>query len=263
MFFRLIFLIAFITWNSTYSQEAQKLKDLEIQLNSSKDVDEQLNILESLWKITAYDDANKAIEYANASISIAKQHKQDSKLARAYERLGIAFANISEYGKSNNVYLKAIELHKEQNKPRFMSSLLMNQAINFKDNSQFDSALHYMDKSETYMNRENYCCKDDTLLEINLNSIKSQIYIEQGKYLLSLDRAIEATRLSKMINDSIQYADNLALVGDNNQVLGNYTMAIDYLKESLSIYKTSQDSYYECLTAKSISELYAGLKPIE
>jgi tetratricopeptide (TPR) repeat protein len=263
MILRYFFVVYLLLSSFAYAQEADKLKALELQLKKTDDVDQQLDILENLWKITAYDNAEKAIDYAKQAISIAEQFNLESKTARAYERLGIAHANISEYYKSNEAYIKAIELHIKQNKPRFVSSLIMNQAINFKDNSEYDSALYYMEKSTEYMDKEAGCCKDDTLLLINYNSIKAQIYMEQGKYLLSLDNAVEASRLSKMIKDSIQYADNLAIVGDNNQALNNNDVAIKYLKESLLIYKDQEDTYYECLTSKSIGELYSKTDPIQ
>lgn len=251
-----------LSWLSG-AQESERLTELQQKLNNTTSDEARLSILEDLWKITAYDDTKAAIGYSNQAIDIAKKAGLNLKLARAYERLGIAYSNISEYHKSNAAYVEAIKLHKELKKPRFVSGLLMNQAINFKDNAEYDSAIQYMNRSEKFMNREDYCCKDDTLLEINLNSIKATIYMEQGKYLTSLDNAIRAADLSKQINDSIQYADNLTLIGNNNQALGNNDVAIKYLKEGLNIYRITEDTYYECLTAKDIGELYSERSPIE
>ncbi|MEY8849067.1 hypothetical protein AB9K26_09635 [Psychroserpens sp. XS_ASV72] len=248
---------------SNYAQESKRITELQQKLEKATTAKAKLKALEKLWQITAYDNTESAIKYANQAIKLAQENNLKLQTARAYERLGIAYSNISEYSKSNDAYLSAIKLHQELNKPRFVSSLIMNQAINFKDNAQYDSAIHYMNKSESYMNRENYCCKDDTLLEINLHSIKATIYMEQGKYLSSLDNAIIAADISKQLNDSIQYADNLVLIGNNNQALGNNDIAIQYLKEGMKIYKITEDTYYECNTAKDIGALYSGKFPIE
>ncbi len=242
------------------AQESKKIETLKDELSKASNDVSRLSILEDLWKLTAYDNAEDAIKYAEDAVEIASKAKLKKKLARAYERLGIAHANISQYQKSNDAYLKAIFLHDSLGNRRNVSSIYMNQAINFKDNSQYDSALAYMDKSEPFIDL--YCCVDDSILLINLNSIKAQIYTEKGNYLKSLDFAITAADFALAIKDSIQYADNLALIGDNNEALGNDEAAINYFRESINIYRIAEDTYYECQTSKKIGELFATKNPI-
>lgn len=262
MIFRYSILICLVfSLNSFAQTRAEKIEIFRQELKQTDDKIEQIKVLENLWKLTQYNDDLAAIDYAKQAINIAENENLPKELARAYERLGIAHSNISNYDASNKAYLKAIEIHKTLKNKRFISSLYMNQAINLKSQSKLDSALYYMDKSESYIDER--CCKDDSVLMINLNSIKAQVLMEQGKYLLSLDKALIATELSKMVNDSIQYADNLALVGNNNQALGNNEVALDYLKESFVIYRIYEDTYFESQAAKDIAETYAGALPVE
>lgn len=256
-FFSIIFSVITL---SIFSQESKKIEALKKELSNATSDVAKLSILEDLWKLTAYDNATDAIAYAEAAVDIAKTADLEKQLARAYERLGIAHANISEYTKSNDAYINAIKLHKSLGNTRNVGGLYMNQAINFKDNAQYDSALVYMDKSEPFIDLS--CCKDDSILLINLYGIKAQIYTEKGDYLTSLDYAIGAADIALAVKDSIQYADNLALIGDNNEALGNDDAAINYFTESINIYKIAEDTYYECLTSKKIGELYATKQPI-
>ncbi|WCO03254.1 helix-turn-helix transcriptional regulator [Psychroserpens ponticola] len=262
MIFRYIILICLVfSLNSFAQTRSEKIETLKQELKQTENKVEQIKVLENLWKLTQYNDDLAAIDYAKQAINIAEKQNLPEELARAYERLGIAHSNISNYDASNKAYLKAIDIHKTLKNKRFISSLYMNQAINLKSQSKLDSALYYMDKSEPFIDER--CCKDDSILMINLNSIKAQVLMEQGKYVLSLDKALKATELSKLVNDSIQYADNLALVGNNNQALGNNEVALDYLKESLIIYRIYEDTYFESQAAKDIAEVYAGKSPVE
>ncbi|WP_456437318.1 hypothetical protein [Psychroserpens sp.] len=243
------------------SQEEAEIETLKLELKQEKEPKQKIAILEKLWMLTQYKDDNAAAEYANKAIGIAEESELKKELAKSYERLGIAQSHLNEYVLSNTAYLKAIELHKSLGNKRRVGSLFMNQAINYKNQSKYDSAILYVNKSKPFIDER--CCKDDSILMINFNAIKAQIHIEQGKYLLSLDNSLKAAKLSEKIKDTIQYADNISLVGDANEALGNYDIAIDYLKESLNLYIIYDDIYFASDVSRNIGELYTNKEPIE
>lgn len=261
MIFRVIILFILCFSSTIFAQQQEtQIETLEQELNQVSKPNEQITILEKLWQLTQYKDDNAAVKYAKQAIQISEEADLKNELAKSYERLGIAYSNLSKNKLSNKAYLKAIELHKSLDNKRRISGIYMNQAINFKDEAKYDSALVYIENSKPFI--DEYCCKDDSILMINYNSIKSNIYLEQGKYLLSLENAIKAAELSKIVKDTILYADNIATVGDANEALGNYGIAIKNLKESLSIYKSYDDTYFASSTSRKIGELYTNKQPI-
>lgn len=260
MKFQIIILLFLLVPSVILSQEETKVQLLKQDLINETKPAEQVIILEKLWQLTQYKDDEAAVEFANQAITISEKANLKKEQAKSYERLGIAYSHLSKYTLSNTAYLRAIELHRGLGNKRRISGLYMNQAINYKNQAKYDSALSYMHYSKPFIDER--CCKDDSILMINYNSIKAQIYIEQGKYLLSLDNAMKAAKLSKIIKDTIQYADNIALVGNANESLGNDEIAIDYLKESLSIYKIYDDIYFASDVSRNIGNLYANNQPI-
>ena len=195
MIFRVIILFILCFSSTIFAQQLEtQIETLEQELNQESKPKEQITILEKLWQLTQYKDDNAAVKYAKQAIQISEEADLKNELAKSYERLGIAYSNLSKNKLSNNAYLKAIKLHKSLDNKRRISGIYMNQAINFKDEAKYDSALVYIENSKPFI--DEYCCKDDSILMINYNSIKSNIYLEQGKYLLSLENAIKAAELS-------------------------------------------------------------------
>ncbi|WP_299113314.1 hypothetical protein [uncultured Winogradskyella sp.] len=260
MIFRIFTLIIFCFCSSLFSQE-KSISELESELLTIEDSEQKIKVLEKLWQKTTYENETEAIKYATRSIELAKTISNKKLLAKAYEQLGISHSNISNYKISNKNYKKAIVLQEKLGNTNRIGNILINKGINFKDIGQLDSALHYLEKAKGYLKAIN--TKQDSSLLAKYYGIKANFLMSKAFYTLALENATKAAKLSKELGDILRYADNLQIIADANESLGNKDISIDYFKESLAIYQKENDTYFEADVSIKIGFLYSNLKPIE
>lgn len=258
---KLIVLVCIFYFQIHFCQENEKIEALKDSLNNTIDPNLKLTYLEKLWQYNTYDNEAEAISYAQNAINLAKTIKNDTLLGRAYERLGISYANLSDYDNSNFYYAKALEISKKLNLKSRSSGILINTGINYKSNGQLDSALYYLDQSKKYIDLS--CCRKDSSVYASQLGTKADIYLSKSQFNLSLENAIKAAEIFKAIGDDIQYADQLMKVADANESLKNSNQAIDYLKESLAIYEANEDDYFACEACRYLGNAYASAQPMQ
>ncbi|PIA77794.1 hypothetical protein BFR04_10235 [Gaetbulibacter sp. 4G1] len=243
------------------SQEDNKIKALEGNLINESDTIQKILILEKLWQKSAYKNESKAIKYTNKSIELSKAISNKEQLAKAYERLGISYSNISNLKKSNHYYSLSIILNKEIGNISRVGSLLINKGINYKDIGQLDSAFVYLEQSKELLKEVN--TKKDSALLAKYHGIKANFLMSKAYYTLALENATKAANLEQKLGDNLRYADNIQVIADANESLGNKNIAINYFKESLDIYKKEEDTYFETDVCIKIGYLYSNMKPVE
>ncbi len=257
----LLFLLLFFSVNFFFAQDHSTIADLNNQLLGSNSADEKLLILEKLWQQTAYDNEQEAIKYAYSAINLAEESNNMEQLARAHERLGISYANISEIQKSNEHYKIATKLHVKYGELRRVGGLLINKGLNFKGYGQLDSALYYIQLSENYIDLS--CCKADSVLYSHFLGAKADIYLSRGQYNLALENAVAAAEINKYFQNDIGYADQLLTIADANESLKNHNTAIDFFRESLAIYKKNDDLFFTSETCRKLGIAFSNLNPVE
>jgi len=261
MLTKLLLVLIVFSFNLSFAQENNTMKDLNNQLMESDSVEEKLLILEKLWQQTSYDNEQEAIKYAYSAIALAEESNNMEQLARAHERLGISYSNISKLQKSNHHYTIAIQLHEKYGELRRVGGLMINKGLNFKSFGQLDSALFYIHLSEEYIDLS--CCKADSLLYAHFLGTKAGIYLSRGQYHLALKNAATAAELNKHFQNELGYADQLLTIADANESLKNHRTAIDYFKECLSIYMINDDLYFTSETSRKLGVAFSNLIPIE
>ena len=260
MIFRITVVIFFSCFCSLFSQE-KSISELQNELNATEDIEQKINLLEKLWQKTTYENENEAINYAAESIKLAKTISNEKLLAKAYEQLGISHSNISNYEASNENYEKAIVLQEKLGNTNRLGNILINKGINFKDVGQLDKALEYLERAKDYLTTVN--TRQDSSLLSKYYSIKANFLMSKAFYTSALENATKAIKLNKKLNENLRYADNLQIIADANESLGNKAISIEYFKESLAIYQKENDTYFETDVCIKIGFLYANLKPIE
>lgn len=258
---KILILLLFIGTFFNYAQDEESIETLENDILYTSNNSEKIKLLEKLWTKTAYDNEDKALNYAKEAVELGRELKNDTLLAKAYERLGISYANISNYKASNLNYELAIELNKSLKINDRVSGLLINKGQNYQNVGQLDSALVYINKSKDYIDLT--CCKNDSIVYISYLDAKSSIYLSKGQYNLALEYSTIALELNKLLQREIPYADLLLIIADANESLKNSDLAVEYFKEALEIYLKNDDLYFASDTYRRLGTTFSNIKPLQ
>lgn len=217
----------------------------------------RVELLDNLWYQYAYNEPKTAIGYAKKAIKLSKEINYDKGYVRGYQRLGIAYSNISEYDSSNIAYDKALKIYKVKNKTNKMGIILYNKAINFKDLVKYDSALHYNNLSKL-----KYIEAKDTIRIADIYSLKGSIYYEKGQFLLALENMLKEASIYKS-TDTLRYADAILSIARVQSLTGSSKDAKKSFKECIEIYKKNNDNYFLSKAYREVGDDYFTNKPIK
>ncbi|MFD2725889.1 tetratricopeptide repeat protein [Hyunsoonleella rubra] len=242
------------------SSVAQNKSDTEIdyllqRLKSSKKDTVRVEILDNLWYQFAYNEPKQAVDYAKMAISESKELNYGYGIARGYQRLGIAYSNMSKYDSSNIAYDQSLKLFEKANNVNSMGLILHNKAINFKDLVQYDSAMYYNDLAY-----EKYIEANDTVRIADIYGLRGSIYSEQGQFLLSLKNTLKEASIYKN-KDTLRYADALLSLAMVQSITGSSAEARKSFRNCIAIYRTKNDNYFLCKAYRELGYDYGKNAP--
>ena len=251
-----VLMLCFVGFSMS-AQDDDNLKYLLERLANSEEDSMRVNILDNLWGETVYSDPETAIKYAKDAIVLAKKIGFKKGYVKAYQRLGIAYSNISDYTKSNEAYDYAYNIYKTDDNKKLMGIILHNKAINFKDHSQYDSAFYYNKLAEM-----NFKAAGDTIRIGDIYGLNGSIYYEKGQHLLALQNTLKEAEIYKK-TDTLRYADALRTIASIQNLNGTPELAIKTFKECIDIYKANNDNYFLAISYREIGEAFSTTNPAQ
>ncbi|MBC2845146.1 tetratricopeptide repeat protein [Winogradskyella flava] len=239
------------------AQNKEKIVSLLKKLETSKLDTLRVTYLDQLWGLTAYSDPPDAIKYAKDAIEVSKKIGFAKGEARAYQRLGIAYSNTSDYKNSNKAYKKALKFYKTNSDDYRIGLMYYNLAINFKDESQYDSTLYYNNIAESHFKTAN-----DSLQLANTTGLRGSVYFEKGQLLLALQYTLREAEMFKELKDTLRYTDAIRTLASIQHYKGDFKQAIKNFHECISLYKKYNDNYFLSIAYRDLGVAYLKSKPV-
>ena len=234
-----LFLVFFLTLFNQFmfSQNQEVIDSLLLELKKSKRDTSQTHILKGLWRAYIDNDVEIAIDYANKIIDLGDYLDNESTKSSGYQRLGIAYAYVSDYENSNINYKKALEAYIKFNAYSPRAAMQLNIAMNFSEMGQMDSALYYNELAA-----KNFKIAKDYPGVAVTHDVNSGIYLDKSFYQLSLKEAITAAKIHDSINDDFNLSLTNTVIATNYLNLKDTLLAEKYFKEGLDYFTKNHNA---------------------
>ncbi|HEY9121798.1 MAG TPA: tetratricopeptide repeat protein [Brevefilum sp.] len=199
----------------------------------------------------ALQNAQKGIEYSQASEDIAKQ-------ASAHKLLGLIHNRLAQFPLAKQALTQSIALSRKINDRRGMISSLNILGDLACNDGDYSAAEAYFLESLSY----SQSFKDLYNQAILLNNLAS-VYRPQKDYEAEESVLIESLAICRKIGDRDGEAIALNNLGDLAIVRKNYEQAIDFCRQSLEIALELGESWTIIINYDILGEAYSGLKQPE
>ena len=235
----------------------EKLREFEEKLNNEEELEEKFHLINNFIIYDGMRYPNKALEYAEMQLDIAKKLNDKNMESNAFNNLGILFGQKNEYEKSLENLFNAIRINEELGNQLHISHSYINVARAYFQLMDYEKALDYLQKSYK-MKME---LKDPGFFRI-FNNI-GVIYLRIGEY----DKAIEYfnqyyENCPEKEDERVKlaYFNNLANAYTKKE---NYEKALEYHFKVL-VYREQDDYLFGRVSCYlNIANSYLGMKDLE
>ncbi|MEO1051064.1 MAG: tetratricopeptide repeat protein, partial [Bacteroidota bacterium] len=194
--------------------------------------------------------------YLELASKYALEEHDSLTYARSLNSLGVAYFYISEFDISNSFYKRAVKVFSTLERSKSEALVYNNIGINYQNKGQYDSAKFYYRKSLDLKTSDPE--KIDSLsISYSYHSL-GVLFLDEGKYdsaLVSFKRVMDIRR---RINSPPQL---LAEVATNFGIIftkyGNYSLALEYYLEALSIYESIDNMIDKAKVLKNLGDLFS------
>ena len=205
-----------------------------------------------------YRDAEKAYDYIQEELRLAKEIDLSSGEALAYYQMGIILNNKDQLDSARYYYNKSLKMGKELNNPIYISQAHRGLAILEFSQGNLPAADSINDQDLEYTTR----FKDSTGMALALD-FKGTINQNRGYYSIALENVLKGLTLFEAIGDSIRIGDSYNHLATLEYNMENYRKAIEYNQKALDIYEIYEDTYYQAQALIDIGVMYKQLKEYE
>ncbi len=207
------------------------------------------SLLNSAWKLRAVNPA-KAIELSFQAIETAKKLNNNSKLAQAYNYLGVVYRNISQYDSSYYAYKKALYYATIADDSTQIAYCYNNIGGYFGYKGEYYLALKNIFRAQQIFEKlRNLRGIAYTKLQAGLAYYKLRNYKESEKYFLSV------IELREKINDTLGIAVTKLLLANIYVILKKLNEAEKLLYDALPVFIRYDDVKGIGVTLGSLGEL--------
>lgn len=190
-----------------------------------------------------YDNDNlfKSLEYANEALAFALEFGSNGDILTASNRIGIVYYKLGDLTKSNEYFLKAIQVSTELKDPDLTneSRLMNNVANNYGALKQVALAIEYYKKSLTIKKK----LRDSSRFSITLNNM-ALTYSEMQYYDSAYILLNEAIIIDILLHDDLSLAYTKGSLGEIFLDEEKADSAFFYLNQSLEYFEKIPDNDY-------------------
>jgi len=195
---------------------------------------------------------DSSYKYGHKSLELAKQSKNDSLIAQAYNDLGTVYYVKGNYNTSQEYCKKSYVIRKSQNDLKGLASLHVKMANNFNRMAQYDSSMYYYLKAHQYFEEQ-----QDIHQQMNIESNISAAYYMMGnneKAISYLEKPIqyfEETEATSLLSNAVANLGNIYYSnGDTINAVKAYERAE---KEALKV----NNKYALGVVYNNLGEIYS------
>jgi len=253
MFKRIIILFLLITVYSVkcIGQKQSAIDSLLGKLSDEKIDTIKVNILANLAYEYLTNDVNKAMDYGNKSLDLAKQTNYSYGIALSLQNISYAYYMKSNYVDALNYAFQSIKEAQKIN-----NNILI--ATNFGIIGNVYFAQKEYQKSKNYyqklLDAANLANNNDAIS--NALNRMGKIYIEEKNYVQAIKVLDKALRIAIQIKNKIKEADCLFYLGKAYLMQKEYQKALQFFHECLQIDIQTEDRMSVAMSYKEIANAH-------
>lgn len=203
-----------------------------------------------------------AVEYHQKAVDIILGMDNPAYLAHIYSDLGIDYAELGDYDKSTEYFLKSLSTYEAMLAEKEDRSILFNYAICLNNVGINYDLLGLHDKAlESYQESMKISKEigDDELTADGLNNI-GLIYELKGEYEIALEFLNQALAMYEILGYKRTIAIATANIGMIYSSLEDYEQSIVYHQRTLNVFKQIEDKSSEALATVNIASTYMDME---
>ncbi len=225
-------IFGFILLIVSISLSAQsRIDSLQNVLNNSQaDTTKTRILLDLSWRLKS-DDGNKALNYANEALKLARKNNDTKSQATALKIIGIVNLFQGEYDKSEQFHKDALALFLALSDSKGISACYNNLGIIHEFKGEFAKAVEQY-KNSLEINKKINNRRGIAGCYTNLGNI----FQLRGNYQQSIDYYLKSLKIVESINDSESAADVYNNIGGLNEKLSELDNALKNYQKALILY---------------------------
>lgn len=228
--FLLIFLLPDFSNSETIQQSPDHIIDsIEKEIRDMSRSEKLDKFIHLAWQ-NAYNKPEVAKIFATKAITLAKQEKNEGKLALSLSHLGDANYNLYNYSQSIDNYNEALIIATNLSIDTLVSDLYYSIGYSTAMEGEHQKAIEFFEKSvelEEKLDRKERLSRRFTQM--------GHSYYELGDYTSTLENYRKAVLLVEDVRDTISTANLYNFIGVIYADLGSYEKALEYYIQSLEL----------------------------
>jgi tetratricopeptide (TPR) repeat protein/DNA-binding CsgD family transcriptional regulator len=219
---------------------AQNRQDSLLRAVDRTSVDTQkVQLYFQLYAETAFNDPESADDYIQQALELSKSIQYQRGIILCYDKLGGLAMQNSDFDQALVFYGLADSLLQYMDWPREKAVIYGNYAAIYKDQSQYDSSLVWLEKFIHIAER----ISNESFLAFGKN-LKGDLYHLKGQHELAARNYLSALRIYEKLGETDRQADALRLLGATQTSAGRYADAEHNLQQAVELYLQVKDDYY-------------------
>ncbi len=234
---------------------SQSLADSLLGVLQTQPADTQrVHLLNDLGWEYKYDDASKARQYLQESITLSEKINFKKGAAQAFNNLGVVAAIHGDIEQALINYEQALSLRRELNDQKGVASLYNNLGNLQEEKGDYLGALENLQQSFAIRQQ----LRDTQRMARVLYNI-SYVHERMGNYPEALDYVLRHLELLKGTEDTYSLFNAYTLLGNINVELEIYNEALNYYQQALTIAEDIGDDYELAIAYNNLGNMLDDL----
>jgi tetratricopeptide (TPR) repeat protein len=257
-----LFVISFLLFVTTAFSQKSDADSLSKLLSIEKTDTGKVRLMWNLAYVMNRYDPDSAIIIAQDALYLARKINDKEGESRSLGILGNTFMKIGNYPRALELNIQKLKLEEKRNKPRNLSSVLMNIGIVYVFQEEYRKALDYYWKADSVMNRFNV--KDLRYnITLNLGDVFDRLDVSDSA-LMFFNKSLELANKSedylanKQANnpDGYKIGKSLTGLGHSYRKLGSYPQSLINYQRAIMYLQAANDDETYCEAALGLAKLY-------
>jgi serine phosphatase RsbU (regulator of sigma subunit) len=249
-------ILLLVSFTYLFCQDERIVDSLNKVLRKTNDKN-KAEIYNQLAREYKFYKPDKAIEYANKALSLAKQYKNIEQEALALYNKAESFREKQEYNQSKNEFLEALTLINKLKTKDLHIDIMSSLGSLYDDLEEKDSALYYL--KNAYKKSKEIGYKKGTNKSANNLGI---VFFSQGKFDTAKLYLNESYKICEEDKDTLHMATNLNILGICTYYAGKLSEAVRYYLQALKFYEALKDRVAAAKVLFNIGNIYRELNDL-
>ncbi|MEI9909270.1 MAG: tetratricopeptide repeat protein [Bacteroidota bacterium] len=251
---RYFFIFSFSFFTSGIFAQKSKADSLERLLTVEKTDSNRVKLLWQLAGFVNIYNPDTALILSQQALYLSKEINYIEGQSKSLGALANAILKIGNYPRALELYFQKLKLEEKRDKPRNLSSVLINIGVVHVLQEEYRKALEYYSKADSVIRKYNV---EDLkyFIALNLGDAYNRLNISDSAYLY-FSQSLE---LAKSLDDVDLTGTSMTGLGHTYLKLGNYPQSLINYQTAITHLREANDDEILCEATLGIANLYQHL----